>query len=72
MTTFLYDEAVPILFKFLIEFFFNLARNVRKMCDIMIFEGSQRSDDRMLNFVLGHVRSFNQNPLVRVLSEYLE
>ncbi len=72
MTTFLYDEAVPILLKSLIEFFFYLARNIRKMCDVMIFEGSQRSYDRMLNFVLRHIRSLDQNPLVRVLAEYLE
>ena len=38
----------------------------------MIFKGSKGSNDCVLNFVLGHIRSLDQNPLVRVLAEYLE
>ena len=42
------------------------------MGDIVIFEGSKSSNDCVLNFVLAHVRSLDQNPLVCVLAEYLK
>lgn len=66
------NKAVPVTVKFFIELFFNFPSNVRKVRYVMIFKSSQRCYYRVLDFVLRHVCSFNQHPLVCVCAKYVE
>ena len=57
-------ETVPGPLIPAIKLFLYLASDIREVIRLMALKRSQCSDNRMLNLILTHVRSLNQNTLI--------
>ena len=64
VTALLDHETVPVPLIPAIKLFLYLASDIREVIRLMALKRSQCSDNRMLNLILTHVRSLNQNTLI--------